>query len=143
MKRLFLTAIFAIATVGYAQPGDRERLTPEQRVELQTKRLALDLNLTDAQQKEVRAALAEQNSFYQKNLEARKQKKSDAKPTADERFKNKSEMLDRQIAHKAKMKKILSPEQFAKWEKSQKNRAEKSRDMMARHKKSRGDGHRK
>ena len=132
----------AIAAVGYAQPGDRDRLTPDQQIELQTKRMTLDLNLTEVQQKEVRAALVEQNAFHQKKLAERKQK-SDAKPTAEDRFRHKSEMLDRQIAHKAKMKKILNAEQFAKWEKSRKNRTEKSRDGMSHHKKSRGEGHRK
>ncbi len=39
------------------------------------------------------------------------------KPTSDERYAMKNERLDAMIAHKTEMKEILSPDQYAKWEK--------------------------
>ena len=53
-------------------------------------------------------------------MKAKKEKGE--KPTADERFAMKNEMLDNQIAMKARMKKILKPEQFTKWEEKQADR---------------------
>ena len=47
------------------------------------------------------------------------------KPTADERFAMKSKMLDEKIAMKAEMKKILTAEQFDKWEKTAEQRKAK------------------
>lgn len=47
------------------------------------------------------------------------------KPTTDEKFEMKSKILDDKIEHKARMKKILKPEQFLKWEQHQENRKEK------------------
>ena len=144
MKKLILAAFFAVATAGFAQPGDREKLSPEQQADLQTKRMTLELGLNDSQQKEVRAALIEQNAFYQKSLKERKETRaSGTRPSADEQYKRKSEMLDRQIAHKAKMKKILTLEQFTKWEATKDDRAQKMRDDMGRKDRMRREGNRK
>ena len=44
-------------------------------------------------------------------------RKEGTRPTQEQRFKNANLALDKQIAHKAEMKKILSPEQFDKWNK--------------------------
>jgi len=43
---------------------------------------------------------------------------SGKKPTADERFAMQSKRLDEQMATKERVKKILTPEQFEKWEKA-------------------------
>ena len=53
-----------------------------------------------------------------------KRKEKTEKPTSDEMFAMKSKMLDEQIAMNSKMKKILSPEQFKKWDEMKKHHRE-------------------
>ena len=57
--------------------------------------------------------------------EMKKRKESGTKPTNDEKFEIQNNRLDKMIAHKAAMKKILSKEQFEKWEKSMHSRMKK------------------
>jgi hypothetical protein len=48
--------------------------------------------------------------------EMKANKDSNTKPTSDEMFARKNRMLDEQIAMKERMKKILSAEQYKKWD---------------------------
>ncbi|WP_333695145.1 Spy/CpxP family protein refolding chaperone [Flavobacterium sp.] len=97
--------------------SQREKLTVEQRVELQTKRLTLDLDLTTKQQTELKKVLVSQAQKREKKQNELKEKRAENKSlSADEKFELQNEMLDNQIAFKAEMKKILTPEQFTKWE---------------------------
>lgn len=104
-------------------------LTPEEAATLQTKKMTLHLDLTEAQQKEI----------YELNLENAKERKAkaeelkklranDEKPSKEDRFKMMNERLDKQIAMKKKMKSILSEEQFKKFE-----RGAKQRKMRGKH----------
>lgn len=106
--------------------GDREKLTPQQRAELKAKHLTLALDLTDKQQKDIQKLVLDREL---KKKEAHDKLKADREagkvPTADERFAMKSQMLDEQIAMKREIKKILSPEQFTKFEKMHKDHAVK------------------
>ena len=63
--------------------------------------------------------------------EMKANKDSNTKPTSDEMFARKNRMLDEQIAMKERMKKILNPEQFKKWDemKMRKHGAMKRRMM--------------
>ena len=97
-----------------------EQLTPQQRNELHLKKMTLDLDLTPAQQKEIAPLISEQSSKREaKTAEMKANKETKKQLTADEKFEMKNKMLDQQIEHKAKMKKILSKEQFEKWETNQ------------------------
>lgn len=135
MKKLFVLALLMmVSTAVFAQPGKRDQLTAEQRVDLRVKKMTLDLNLNDAQQKEIKALMTEQQTKFEKARETRKAaKESEAKRTSEERYKMQSDMLDEQIAHKAKMKKILSAEQFDKWEKSQHERKGKMQERAGKY----------
>ena len=97
--------------------------------------MTLELDLDEKQQKEIKTILVEQSKKRETKIAEMKAKKEKGeKPTADERFAMKNEMLDNQIAMKAKMKRILKPEQFAKWEEKQserkKNQSEKVQNRM-------------
>lgn len=128
MKNLFLALMTVISTAVWAQPGERDALTAEQRVDLRVKKMTLDLDLNEQQQKEIKALMNEQQAKFEKARETRKSERESVKRRqAEDRYKMRSEMLDQQIAHKAKMKKILSAEQFAKWEKGQERRHDKAR----------------
>ena len=134
MKTWILAAVMMMGLTVSAQHRESrpEALKPEQKAELRAKKMTLALNLNDKQQKDV------QKLFLDRSKEAaqfKAQRKADRqggkKLTADERFELKSKRLDAQIAMKAEMKKILTAEQFEKWENLKK---EKRQKITKRHK---------
>jgi len=98
-----LTAMMLFAAVAaYAQPqgrGDRPQMSPEQRAEMMAGRMKTELNLTDTQ------ADAVKNLYLSRQSQARPQD-----PEA------RAKMREEQ---RAEMKKILTAEQFTKWEEMQ------------------------
>lgn len=109
--------------------------TPEEMAQLQTKKMTLDLDLTEAQQKKIEKINLENAKERKEKMEARQAKKKDGtgeKPSKEERLAMMNERLDKQMEIKQKMKQILNAEQFEKWEK---NHAQKKRGP---HKKSKG-----
>ena len=127
---------------GKHQNGERanrmEQISAEDMASLHTKRMTLHLDLNASQQAEVMKINLE-NATKRKEMMAERQAKKQSgdtkKPTPEERLKMANARLDHKIAVKAKMKTILNPEQFAKWEK-----AESRRGMKGKHKKK---GHKK
>ena len=110
--------------------NEMEQFTPEQRSQLMLKKLTLELDLNDSQQKDMSAIIAEMSAKREAHKTAMKaMKDKEVKPTNDERFAMKMKMLDEQIAMKKRMEKILNPKQFEKWtalkEEHQGNRPEK------------------
>jgi len=132
MKKLLLIAIALITVNATAQEGKRERqnkgehervqqfkdFSPEEVATLQTKKMTLHLDLTDAQQKQIQAILLEQAKARKSKMEARKKMHEEGgeKPSKEDRFNRANEQLDSRITLKSKMKNILSTEQFEKWE---------------------------
>lgn len=144
MKKIVLVLLLAISFVGFSQEKKemkKERLTNEQRAELESKKMKLELDLNDKQTAEVKKLLLEQQN---KGDEVRKmmkaKKESGVKPTQEEIFKMKNDLLDRQIAFKGDMKKLLTPEQYEKWEAKREAKKEKMKDHFKERK---GDGHKK
>ncbi|MFP5436717.1 MAG: hypothetical protein ACLGH8_02945 [Bacteroidia bacterium] len=111
----------------------KERLTPQQRAELKSKQLTLKLDLSDKQQKEVEKLLfnaeTKKADAMAKRQEARK---AGVRPTDEERIALKNSMLDEKIAMKRDLKKILSAEQYTKFEKIQEQRAQKHFNQQRR-----------
>lgn len=137
MKKLLiaLMALFCISTYAQEKRGEergprkemqrqRPDLSPEQMAELATKKLTLHLDLSEAQQKKV-------NSHELERAKARKshyENKSDRKKLSDkERFEQKTQRMDAQIAHKKEMKSILNDEQYQKWEKGKSEKGNRNR----------------
>jgi Spy/CpxP family protein refolding chaperone len=87
-----------------------EKMSPAERVEKGLKRMTKQLNLTEAQQKEMKILMAEQEA-----------KRADAnfKPSKEDR-----------LAMKEKISKILTPEQNATWDKIQEEKKEKMKDKI-------------
>ena len=113
------------------EKATREKMTAEQRSELQVKKLTLDLGLNEQQKKEMKSIFMEQNAkrdALRKERQTRADKKD--KLTADERFKMKNELLDQQIAMKERVKKVLTSEQFEKWEKSRNHKRQAVKSHM-------------
>ena len=123
MKKLIVMALLMVGTTIFAQEQNRkqqrnemEQFTPEQRSELQVKKLTLELDLNELQQRDIKAFITDKNSKMQAHKSAMKAiKEKGTKPTRDERFAMKSKMLDEQIAAKKRLEKILNAKQLEKW----------------------------
>ena len=141
MKKLILIALALVTIQVSAQnrkqefrKGERmekgQRMsdfTPEEMAQLQTKKMTLTLDLTEAQQKKIEKLNLENAKDRKAKMEARQAQMRDGKsekPSKEERLKIINERLDKQIEMKQKMKKILDEEQLEKWEK---NHAQKQR----------------
>lgn len=117
-----------------------QNMTAEQKAELEVKRLTLNLDLTAKQQTEIQKLVLAQAQKKAVRQNERKEKRAKGqKPTDEERFLNKSKMLDTQIAMKAEFKKILTPEQMIKFEELKANRAEKMQERRKQGKRKRMD----
>jgi protein CpxP len=123
MKKIILMTFLMAGMTIVAQPRNNkyqgngmEQFTPEQRSELQVKKLTLELDLNESQQRDIKAFIADKNAKMEAHRTAMKaMKEKGTKPTSDERFAMKSKMLDEQIATKKRMEKILNPKQLEKW----------------------------
>lgn len=139
MKNLVIAMMVLLSTAGIAQEkrnhmhAERPQFTPEQQTELIVKKLTLELDLSDKQQNEIQQITSKRqtlrNALRKEIVSKRAENK---KLTSDEKFVLKSKALDAQIAHKKEMKKILSSEQFEKWEKIQEKDRKKNRMKMKR-----------
>lgn len=134
MKKMFMVAIMMIGISSFAQEKkisenkpqrsertdvpQMEKFTPEQRKQLQLKKMTLALDLNTNQQKEMEKIISEQSAQREAKMAERKAAKESKKQlTSEERFAMENKRLDDQIAMKARVKKILNAEQFEKWEK--------------------------
>lgn len=127
MKKLIILAIalltFQLTT---AQEGNRgmkrqqqskmQDRTPEESANLKVKRMTLNLDLSDRQQKQVYELFLKND---QERQQLRKANRSlSERPTQEQNLQRKNARLDKQIEMKKKMKDILNAEQYAKWEKN-------------------------
>lgn len=123
MKKIIsITAIVILFSLTITAQGNqrginqKSNLTSEQRVDLQTKKMALKLDLDVNQQKEVKKILLKSADERNKIRDEFRQKKQSGELTADERFTFENNRLERQMVHKTEMKNILTKDQFLKWE---------------------------
>lgn len=143
MRKLagILILVFAFTMTTQAQKRYKkerlEKLTTEQRTTLAVKKMALALDLTEAQQRKVTPLIARQMIVREKMKEKRKAlKESNKTLSADERFEDANTLLDRELVFQKKMKEILNDEQFAQFKKmKQKRKAMKKAQMKGAMKK--------
>lgn len=142
MKKLFIVALVVVGMTSFAQERKErperakiEQMTPEQRNQLHLKKMTLELDLNASQQKEMSKIVAEQSTKREARMAERKANKDSAKKqlTADERFAKKSQILDDQIVMKDKMKKILSADQYKKWDELKGKNHHRMNQKMAHH----------
>lgn len=138
MKKVMAIVFFSLSFLANAQEK-KERAnkmadyTPEEMAQVQTKQMSLDLDLTEAQQKQVLQINLENAQERKAKFEARESNSKSSekeKPSNEERLNMKNEQLDRQIEMKKKMKSILNADQFEKWETISRERREKQKELM-------------
>jgi protein CpxP len=130
MKKLFAIALLVVGLTTFAQEkgkrGDFKEITPEKRTEMQVKKMTADLNLNEKQQKEVKELLNSQKEDRDEMMEKRKEIKETAeKATKEQREEMKAKMDKKKEAIDAKMKTILTGDQYKKWEATKEERKEK------------------
>ena len=109
----------------------QEKFTSEQMATLKAKKMTLQLDLNESQQKAIYKMVLKNAGEHQKSrAEAKQRKKTGEKPSSDDRFERMNQHLDKQIEHKAAMRKILSEEQFKKWEKTAKKHGKHKREKL-------------
>ena len=127
MKKLFVVALLLVGTSTFAQERmgeNNEKLTPEQRVNLQVKKLTKELNLSDKQAQELKEIVV-------KEIEQREARKAEKKRMASEDMNaRKMKFEEEKTQAEERMKKILTPEQFSKWTEIRKARKEKMADRI-------------
>ena len=143
MKKLFIAALLVVGMTSFAQEREAtteraqmEQMTLEQRNQLHLKKMTLELDLNVSQQKEMSKFIAEESAKRESRMAETKAKKDVKKKqfTADERFAKKNQMLDEQIVMKERMKKILSADQYKKWEEIKGKRHHGIKKRMVHHK---------
>lgn len=142
MKKIILVLSLVVAPILMAQQGkqmatrgSQTPLTAEQRATLETKRLALKLELTPTQQSQLQKVLTKRNE-QQKAQRAEMKKKREAaetKPvfTADERFAMQNKNLDARLAFQNDIKSILTDNQYAQWKEMRENREDRFRHRFS------------
>src|SRR5690606_35918944 len=144
MKKIALLTLVFITSFAQAQEKmqSKQRMhdyTPEEMAQVQTKQLTLDLDLNEAQQKQVETLFLENAKTRKAKMEQRNlsgaEKSSKASLSKEEKLTMKNESLEQQKEMKAEMKQVLSKDQYAKWEKLREER--KSNHQMKMQKKKR------
>lgn len=98
------------------QGNEMEQFTPEQKSQLMLKKMTLELDLNEAQQKEVSVVISDKIAKMESHKsEMKANREKEIRPTKDERFAMKMKMFDEEIATKKRMEKILNAKQFEKW----------------------------
>ena len=130
MKKLFIAALLMVGMTSFAQEAKpmsvNQAMTSEQRSDMQMKRLTVELNLEANQQKEMQIILNEgttKRAEMTKELDATRP--TSTQKAADVREKRKILLNEYDNSEKAKLQKILTPEQFSKYEKIRLEREEK------------------
>ena len=140
MKKLFVLALLLVGTTIIAQERNRkhqgnkmEQFTPEQQNQLMLKKMTLELDLNDSQQKEMSAVISDKIAKKEAHkAEMKAMKEKGVKPSNDERFAMHMKMLDEQIATKKRMEKILNAKQFEKWASLKEDHKEDRQDKIQR-----------
>jgi Spy/CpxP family protein refolding chaperone len=121
MKKLIVAALLVVGLTTYAQEKEgrragKEKLSSEQKVNLQVKKMTKDLDLNEKQTKDVRALVTKQ---------------------VEKREDIKAQIQAEKEAVSVEMKKILTAEQYAKWEKNREEKIENFKEKMSKRKEKR------
>lgn len=148
MKKLFVLALLLVGTTIIAQERNRkhqgnamEQFTSEQKSQLMLKKMTLELDLNDSQQKEMSAIISDKMAKKEAHkTEMKAMKEKSVRPTNDERFAMHMKMLDEQIATKKRMEKILNAKQFEKWASLKDEHKDNRQEMLKRNQQGRNPG---
>ena len=135
MKKLIIALVLGIGMNCFAQEatqksnrGDMQNMTPEQRVEKQLATMTKDLSL-DTKQQEAVGTLLKEKSVKAQEVRAKREamRSSGQKMTDEQRNEFRTAMQSERNDTEAKLKIILTPDQFKKWSATRAENEEKMR----------------
>jgi hypothetical protein len=140
MKKALIAILFVISLTTFAQEKkqlrrEREKMTSEQKVDKQVKKLTADLALNEKQVKQVRLLMEKEvQKHKEKRVEmtALREKKMAARKAIIEE--KKAQMQEERAKVSDEMKNILSADQFAKWAKIKEERHSEMQEKMTQRK---------
>lgn len=127
-KKVFLVFALVVSCMSFGQEQleKRQKMSPDERVKTQVEKMTKDLNLNEKQVAQVtelvKSKVAKREEFRNESKEARKE--------------NRDKMKAEMEATKVEMKKILTAEQFKKFEENAEARKAKMMDKMKERKES-------
>lgn len=136
MKKLFLVALLFVGISTFAQKKtERKELTNEEKIEKRVVKLTETLNLNEKQIGEVKLLFTNQmvkNEMTKADIKAKVKanKEAGTKMSTDERIALRAIFTEQQEVITAEMKKILTAEQFTKWEILKAEKVEEKADKI-------------
>lgn len=122
MKKLMIILLLGSSLLSFGQKEGKQKkmyedFSTEQHAILQTKKMALELDLNDNQQKQM---LDLNKKWAEVKVKKRAEMKSLNKEemSSTDRFNHMNTMLDEKLAHQNELKKILNEDQYMSWKKS-------------------------
>ena len=126
--------MLSCSLVGFSQNETRqkrfiEEFTPEQQAILKTKKMVLDLDLSDSQKSQIM-------ELHKKITKQAAAKKSEFKSlnkediTATDRFNMMNSALDAKISYQKQLKSVLNKDQYDRWKNSPSNMSFRSKHNM-------------
>lgn len=134
--------LFSLTISAQGKKGNNRKgqdLTSEQMATLQSKRMTLMLDLDANQQKSVEKLFLKSAKERELSREEFRQKKQSGEMNSNDRFNAEKNRLEKQLAHKAEMKKILNKDQYDKWEKTMMKRSKSKKSQANSNKNPRGN----
>jgi len=126
-KKIILVVLLVIGFSSFAQQGQWQNMSPEQRSQAQLERLTTELKLDAQQQEQIKPILAEQTAKLQAMRDQRMA--NNAKElTSEERKAQMQKRTEERTATDNKLKAILTPEQFKKMKDNEAANREKMRE---------------
>lgn len=144
MKKLVVAALLVVGMTTFAQEKmdePKKQLTPEQKVNLQIKKLTKELNLTEKQIQEIRVIAAKEIELREaRKAEMEARKEGQTRLTKEEMKARKAKFEEERALAEERMKTILTPEQYTKWTELRKARKEKIENRIEERKEERLEG---
>lgn len=144
MKKLMIILLLGSSLLSFGQKEGKQKkvyedFSTEQQAILQTKKMALELDLNDNQQKQML-------DLNKKWAEVKAKKRAEMKTlnkeemSATDRFNHMNTMLDEKLAHQNELKKILDEDQYTSWKKSSNKMKKGSKGRTGHEHKKHGNG---
>jgi len=137
MKKLMIILLLGSSLISFGQKESKQKkmyadFSPEQHAVLQTKKMALALDLSDSQQKQM-LDLNKKWASVKAEKRAEMQGLNKEEMSSTEKFNHMNTMLDEKLTHQNELKKILSEEQYKNWKKSSHKMHRKSNERQGDH----------
>lgn len=125
MKNLITLMILISSITSFAQEKGERRseMSDVEMASLHAKRLTMQLDLNEEQEAKLKELYTEQIKDRRELMQERREEREEIrKEMTKERSKMREEQMEISEKHKARMKEILTAEQFTKWEQLQEKR---------------------